>query len=208
MPTTEPPRPLGELFAPRAVTARVRADGTQLLAAEQPLGEHAPSLAHLLRAGADAHRDRPLIAERAGGGWRKLTWSEARAGADAVAQALPESVWGRLRATADAHAPREIPLTASWGCTESSPAATSAHFRSARCGCIGVPMPGMEVKLAPDGEKLEIRLRGPSITPGYFGDPAATAAASGDQSSAKKRMHTWPSSSRARPTNTVSAIQR
>ncbi|HTU29417.1 MAG TPA: feruloyl-CoA synthase [Solirubrobacteraceae bacterium] len=94
-----------------------------------------------------------------------------------AAAALPESVWMRLRATADGHTPREIPLTASWGCTESSPAATSAHFRSARCGCIGVPMPGVEVKLAPEGEKLEIRLRGPSITPGYLGDPAATAAA-------------------------------
>ncbi len=94
-----------------------------------------------------------------------------------AAAALPESVWARLRALADEHAPREIPLTASWGCTESSPAATSAHFRSARCGCIGVPMPGVEVKLAPDGEKLEIRLRGPSITPGYLGDPAATAEA-------------------------------
>jgi feruloyl-CoA synthase len=94
-----------------------------------------------------------------------------------AAAALPESVWARLRATADAHAPREIPLTASWGCTESSPAATSAHFRSARCGCIGVPMPGVEIKLAPDGDKHEIRLRGRSITPGYLGDPTATAEA-------------------------------
>jgi len=440
MPTTESPPAPAELFAPRAVAMRSRADGTRVLIAEQPLGPHARSLVALLRAGADAHPRRPLIAERAGQGWLTLDWGEARAGADAIAQALidrelgaerplmilsgnsvdhllltlgaltagvpvlpispayclsahdgtrirsiaercrpglvyaeddagfaaalaalrdlvpvqavsrhaasgqesfdalrattptgdveracaavgpdtvakvlftsgstgepkgvinthrmlcanqqsigqvwpflraeppvlvdwlpwshtfggnhnlnqvlafggtmyidpgrpapgafqatldclrevsptiyynvpagwmllagqletdaelrdaffsrlrlmfyaaaalPESVWTRLRAVADAHAPREIPLTASWGCTESSPAATTAHFRSARCGCIGVPIPGVEVKLAPDGEKLEIRLRGPSITPGYLHDPAATAEAFDEES--------------------------
>jgi feruloyl-CoA synthase len=94
-----------------------------------------------------------------------------------AAAALPEALWDRLRALALKHADHEVPLTASWGCTESSPAATSAHFHSARCGCIGVPLPGVEVKLVPEGLKHEIRLRGPSITPGYFRDPDATAAA-------------------------------
>jgi feruloyl-CoA synthase len=94
-----------------------------------------------------------------------------------AAAALPEALWDRLRALVEQHADHEIPLTASWGCTESSPAATSAHFRSARCGCIGVPMPGVEIKLVREGDKQEIRLRGPSITPGYFGNPEATAAA-------------------------------
>jgi feruloyl-CoA synthase len=94
-----------------------------------------------------------------------------------AAAALPEALWDRLRAIAQEHADHEIPLTASWGCTESSPAATSAHFRSARCGCIGVPMPGVDLKLVPDGDKQEIRLRGPSITPGYFRDAQATTDA-------------------------------
>ena len=44
-------------------------------------------------------------------------------------------------------------------------------------GCIGVPIPGVTIKLAPEGEKLEIRVAGPNVTPGYFRAPELTAAA-------------------------------
>jgi feruloyl-CoA synthase len=98
-----------------------------------------------------------------------------------AAAALPEALWERMRALADDVADRAIPLTSSWGATESAPAATSAHFASSRCGCIGVPLPGVTVKLVPEGDKLEIRLRGPNITPGYHGNPEATAAAFDDE---------------------------
>jgi feruloyl-CoA synthase len=82
-----------------------------------------------------------------------------------------------MRALAAEHADHPVPLTASWGTTETAPAATSAHFAEARCGCIGVPIPGVSVKLAPHGDKREIRVAGPSVTPGYLHDPDATAAA-------------------------------
>jgi feruloyl-CoA synthase len=98
-----------------------------------------------------------------------------------AAAALPEALWERMRALADAVADRTIPLTSSWGATESAPAATSAHFAGSRCGCIGVPLPGVTVKLAPDGDKLEIRLKGPNITPGYHANPEATTAAFDDE---------------------------
>jgi feruloyl-CoA synthase len=91
--------------------------------------------------------------------------------------ALPQAQWDRLRAIADAAGHADIPLTASWGATETAPCVTSAHFRSARCGCIGVPLPGSSVKLAPDGAKFEIRVAGPNVTPGYLHNPEATAAA-------------------------------
>jgi feruloyl-CoA synthase len=94
-----------------------------------------------------------------------------------AAAALPDALWDRLRALADDVADHEVPLTASWGTTETAPAATTAHFASARCGCIGVPLPGVTVKLVPDGAKREIRVSGPNVTPGYHRDPAATAAA-------------------------------
>jgi feruloyl-CoA synthase len=90
-----------------------------------------------------------------------------------AAAALPQALWDRLRAVTPDH----IPLTASWGTTETAPAATSAHFTSARCGCIGVPIPGVALKLAPVGDRLEMRVSGPNITPGYFGDARATDAA-------------------------------
>ena len=94
-----------------------------------------------------------------------------------AAAALPEALWQRLSDVAADVADRPIPLTASWGCTESAPGATTAHFSSARCGCIGVPLPGVTVKLVPQRDKREIRLAGPNVTPGYHGDPDATAAA-------------------------------
>ena len=94
-----------------------------------------------------------------------------------AAAALPQGLWDRLRALADAVADHPVPLTASWGTTETAPGATTAHFASARCGCIGVPLPGVTLKLAPQDGKLEIRLTGPNVTPGYHDGPAATAAA-------------------------------
>ncbi len=94
-----------------------------------------------------------------------------------AAAALPQALWDRLRAVTPDH----IPLTASWGTTETAPGATTAHFTSARCGCIGVPIPGVTLKLAPVGDKLEMRVSGPNITPGYLGDAAATAAAFDDE---------------------------
>jgi feruloyl-CoA synthase len=68
-------------------------------------------------------------------------------------------------------------MTTSWGLTESSPAATSAHFPITRSDSLGVPLPGVEVALVPVGEKLEVRLRGPNITPGYHRRPDLAAAA-------------------------------
>jgi feruloyl-CoA synthase len=98
-----------------------------------------------------------------------------------AAAALPEALWHRLRAIADEVADHHVPLTASWGTTETAPGATTAHFAAARCGCIGVPLPGVTIKLVPDGEKREIRLRGPNVTPGYHRDPVATLAAFDDE---------------------------
>jgi feruloyl-CoA synthase len=94
-----------------------------------------------------------------------------------AAAALPEALWDRLRRVADEVADHQVPLTASWGTTETAPAATTAHFAAARCGCIGVPLPGVTLKLVPDGAKWEIRVTGPNVTPGYHRDPTATAAA-------------------------------
>jgi feruloyl-CoA synthase len=98
-----------------------------------------------------------------------------------AAAALPQGLWDRLNAIAGEVAARPVPLTASWGATETAPGATTAHFASARCGCIGVPLPGVTLKLAPQDEKLEIRISGPNVTPGYHRDAAATAGAFDEQ---------------------------
>jgi feruloyl-CoA synthase len=91
--------------------------------------------------------------------------------------ALPEALALRMRELSARVADHDVPLTSSWGTTETAPAATSAHFADAAMGCIGVPIPGVSVKLAPEGEKLEIRVSGPNVTPGYYRAPELTAAA-------------------------------
>jgi feruloyl-CoA synthase len=95
--------------------------------------------------------------------------------------ALPETLAVRLRAIADRVADHEVPLTSSWGTTETSPAATSAHFDDAAMGCIGVPLAGNRIKIAPVADKLEIRVSGPNVTPGYYRQPELTAAAFDDE---------------------------
>ncbi len=91
--------------------------------------------------------------------------------------ALPEALGLRLRELATRHADHEVPLTSSWGTTETSPAATSAHFPNPASGCIGVPLPGNRIKLAPVADRLEIRVSGPNVTSGYYRAPELTAAA-------------------------------
>jgi feruloyl-CoA synthase len=91
--------------------------------------------------------------------------------------ALPEALAIRLRALAEEVADHEVPLTSSWGTTETAPASTSAHFADAEIGCIGVPLAGVQIKLAPVADKLEIRVSGPNVTPGYFRAPELAADA-------------------------------
>ncbi len=62
-----------------------------------------------------------------------------------------------------------VPMVTAWGSTETSPLATDCHFQAPRSGVIGLPAPGVELKLLPAGDKLEIRVRGPNVTPGYLG---------------------------------------
>jgi feruloyl-CoA synthase len=94
-----------------------------------------------------------------------------------AAAALPDALAVRLRRLAREHADHDVPLTSSWGTTETAPCATSMHFLGAPTGCIGVPIPGCSVKLAPVGDRLEIRVKGPNVTPGYFRAPELTEAA-------------------------------
>jgi feruloyl-CoA synthase len=94
-----------------------------------------------------------------------------------AAAALPEPIAQRLRRLASEVADHAVPLTSAWGATETAPGVTSAHFSDAVSGCIGVPLPGTTVKLAPVADKLEARVMGPNVTPGYFGEPELSSQA-------------------------------
>ena len=92
-----------------------------------------------------------------------------------AAAALPEALRDRLGAAAMRTTGQPIPVTGSWGATETAPAVTSAHFDYADARCVGVPLPGAEVKLVPAEDAYEIRVKGPNVTPGYFRRPDLTA---------------------------------
>ncbi len=83
-----PIRPIA--YAEPRVIREDRPDGAMVLRAAAPLGAYDPSLANLFRAAVAAAPDRIFLAERAAGGWRKLTYAAARACVDSLAQALIE----------------------------------------------------------------------------------------------------------------------
>jgi feruloyl-CoA synthase len=86
-------------------------------------------------------------------------------------------VRARLHRCAESSAGRAPPIIGAWGSTETAPFATAVYFETPHADNIGVPMPGTAIKLAPDGGKFELRVKGPNVFPGYSRDPAATAAA-------------------------------
>jgi len=97
-----------------------------------------------------------------------------------AAAALPQNLWDRLLELSRKEGRRPAMLSA-WGSTETSPLATSVHFPMQRAGVIGLPVAGCELKLVPAAGKLEVRVRGANVTPGYYKRPDLTAAAFDDE---------------------------
>ncbi|MBS0453179.1 MAG: feruloyl-CoA synthase [Proteobacteria bacterium] len=95
--------------------------------------------------------------------------------------ALPQSTWERLERVARKVRERPVWFTCAWGATETSPAVTTVHWTIERAGCIGLPLPGCEVKLVPSGEKLAMRVKGPQVFSQYRNAPELTAAAFDDE---------------------------
>ena len=70
-----------------------------------------------------------------------------------------------------------VPMLTSFGSTETGASAISVTDRAREPGVVGIPNPGVEVKLVPNAGKLEARVKSPSITPGYWRQPELTEAA-------------------------------
>jgi feruloyl-CoA synthase len=85
-----------------------------------------------------------------------------------AAAALPQDLWERIENLSIAAIGKKVAMTSAWGLTESAPLATSIHFPATGAGVIGLPVPGTELKMLPCDGKMELRLRGPNMTPGYF----------------------------------------
>ena len=93
-----------------------------------------------------------------------------------AAAALGPATRARLERVAAAAGRSNVFFTSAWGSTETAPLATSAHFATRTTGNLGIPVPGVQLKLAPVQDRLELRVRGAGVTPGYW-QPGGTIAA-------------------------------
>ncbi len=90
--------------------------------------------------------------------------------------ALAQPVWDSLYESEEAEIGERIVMTSGLGMTESGPFGLFVTSPNVKAGDLGVPTPGMQVKLVAIDGKSEVRYRGPNITPGYWRAPAETAA--------------------------------
>jgi feruloyl-CoA synthase len=91
--------------------------------------------------------------------------------------ALAQPIWDALYEIEEQELGYLIPIKSGLGMTESAPFGLFVTNLHARAGDLGLPSAGLELKLVPLGDKLEVRYRGPNITPGYWRRPEATSEA-------------------------------
>lgn len=93
---------------------------------------------------------------------------------------LSDDLYDRLQALSIKATGRRIPIITMYGATETQ-GITVVHWEVERVGLVGLPLPGTTLKLVPNGEKLEVRVKGPSVMPGYHNDPKKNAEVFDDE---------------------------
>jgi len=91
--------------------------------------------------------------------------------------ALPPDLWQRLEDVSIAATGKRVAMVSAWGSTETAPLATGVYWPIESAGVIGLPAPGVEIKMVPNGGKMELRVKGPNVTPGYLRRDDLTAEA-------------------------------
>jgi feruloyl-CoA synthase len=92
-----------------------------------------------------------------------------------AAAALDQATYEGMRQSSVEARGTAVPFFSAWGCTETSPDVTLVYWEIEDARVIGLPLPGVTVKLAPDTSgKREMRVSGPNVTKGYFANPDAT----------------------------------
>jgi feruloyl-CoA synthase len=94
---------------------------------------------------------------------------------------LSQHTWDQLDTAAQSELKSRVPMLSGLGATETGPSVTFTTPQTERSGVVGLPAAGAVVKLAPVDDKLEIRVRGPAVTPGYWRQPDLTHKAFDDE---------------------------
>ena len=95
---------------------------------------------------------------------------------------LPDEICARMQALAVRYTAHRIPFVAGYGSTETAPAGTWVFWATDRVGLLGLPQPGVELKLVPlDDVRYEVRFRSNAVTPGYLHEPELTRQAFDDE---------------------------
>ena len=88
--------------------------------------------------------------------------------------ALAQPIWDSLFESQEREIGERIVMSTGLGMTESGPFAIFVTSPRVKSGDLGVPTPGLELKLVPNSDKVEVRYKGPNITPGYWRAPEET----------------------------------
>ena len=90
---------------------------------------------------------------------------------------LPQPVWERMQRVAVQEIGEQLPFGTGWGMTETTAAGVAVYWNTERTGLLGLPQPGVTLKLVPSGDRMELRIKGPHVMTGYYRADALNAAA-------------------------------
>jgi feruloyl-CoA synthase len=90
---------------------------------------------------------------------------------------LPQPIWERMQRVAVQEIGEQLPFGTGWGMTETTATGVAVYWNTKRTGLLGLPQPGVSVKLVPIGDRMELRIKGPHIMSGYYKADALNIAA-------------------------------
>ena len=90
---------------------------------------------------------------------------------------LPHPLWERMQWLAVQELGERLPFGTGWGMTETTATGVAIHWSTERTGLVGLPLPGVTLKLVPAGDRMEMRIKGPQVMAGYYRNEALNAAA-------------------------------
>jgi feruloyl-CoA synthase len=90
---------------------------------------------------------------------------------------LPQPIWERMQRAAIQEIGEQLPFGTGWGMTETTATGIAVYWNTTRTGLLGLPLPGSSLKIVPSGDRMELRIKGVHVTPGYYKADALNAAA-------------------------------